>query len=154
MIEFIKRLWESTSFRLTLNYSILAIFTTLFLIGFFYVQVFGALRDEHLRQINVAVQRLSIAYEVGGRDEILRMIELTLSDRIDSGQEIYLLMDEYNHTLVGNISEIPGLNDLPERQVVEVQIKHIDALSEGNVRVTRLSGGETLVVGHELGTLN
>ena len=73
MIEFIKRLWESTSFRLTLNYSILAIFTTLFLIGFFYVQVFGALRDEHLRQINVAVQRLSIAYEVGGREEILRV---------------------------------------------------------------------------------
>lgn len=153
MIDFIKRLWESTSFRLTLNYSILAIFTTLFLIGFFYVQVFGALRDEHLRQINVAVQRLSIAYEVGGREEILRMIELTLSDRIDSGQEIYLLLDEFNHTLVGNISEIPGLDNLPERQVVEVQIKHIDALSEGNVRVTKLSGGETLVVGHELGTL-
>ena len=154
MIDFIKRLWESTSFRLTLNYSILAIFTTLFLIGFFYVQVFGALREEHLRQINVAVQRLSIAYEVGGREEILRMIELTLSDRIDSGQEIYLLLDEFNHTLVGNISEIPDLNNLPERQVVEVQIKHIDALSEGNVRVTKLSGGETLVVGHELGTLN
>ncbi len=120
----------------------------------FYVQVFGALREEHLRQINVAVQRLSIAYEVGGREEILRMIELTLSDRIDSGQEIYLLLDEFNHTLVGNISEIPDLNNLPERQVVEVQIKHIDALSEGNVRVTKLSGGETLVVGHELGTLN
>lgn len=154
MIDFIKKLWESTSFRLTLNYSILAIFTTLFLIGFFYVQVFGALRDEHLRQINVAVQRLSIAYEAGGRDEILRMIELTLSDRIDSGQEIYLLLDEYNHTLVGNVSEIPDLDMLPERQVVEVQIKHIGALSEGNVRVTKLSGGETLVVGHELGTLN
>ncbi|HRK85102.1 MAG TPA: HAMP domain-containing sensor histidine kinase [Alcaligenes faecalis] len=154
MIELLKRLWESTSFRLTLNYSILAIFTTLFLIGFFYVQVFGALREEHLRQISVAVQRLSIAYEVGGREEVLRMIELTLSDRIDSGQEIYLLLDENKHTLVGNIHAIPGLNELPEQQVVEVQIKHIDALSEGNVRVTKLAGGETLVVGHELGTLN
>ena len=154
MIDFIKRLWESTSFRLTLNYSILAIFTTLFLIGFFYIQVFSALRDEHLRQINVAMQRLSIAYEEGGRDEILRMIELTLSDRIDSGQEIYLLLDEKGHTLVGNITEIPGLNTITDSQVVEVQIKHIGALTEGNVRVSKMAGGETLVVGHELGTLN
>lgn len=153
MIERIKRLWDSTSFRLTLNYSALAIFTTLFLIGFFYVQVFGALRSEYIRQVNSTMQRLSIAYERGGREGVLRITELIFSDRVDSGQEVFLFLDEQGKVLAGNLREVPDISTIKNNQIQKLPIKYGSKWTDGQVRVSYLPGGETLIVGQELGRL-
>lgn len=153
MIEHLKGLWSSTSFRLTLNYSALAIFTTLFLIGFFYVQVFGALRSEYIRQVNSTMQRLTIAYERGGREGVLRITELIFSDRVDSGQEVFLFLDEQHHVLAGNLKEIPDISAIKNNQIQKLPIKYGRKWTEGQVRVQHLAGGETLIVGQELGRL-
>ena len=84
MTCFLRRLWNSISFRLTLNYGLMAILTTLILIVFIYAQFIGALRTEYTRQITSTAQRLEVAYEEGGRNALVSAIELTLSDRIDA----------------------------------------------------------------------
>src|SRR5690606_9916242 len=99
MITFIKRLWNSITMHITLNYGLLAIRTTLILIVFIYFQFIGALRTEYTRQITSTAQRLNVTYEEGGRDALISAIELTLSDRIDADREIYLLLDENSEKL-------------------------------------------------------
>src|SRR5690606_27838355 len=76
MICFLRRLWNSISFRLTLNYGLLAILTTLILSAFIYTQFIGALRTEYTRQITSTAQRLEVAYEEGGRNALAAAIEL------------------------------------------------------------------------------
>src|SRR5690606_5871908 len=99
MTCFPRRLWNSISFRLTLNYGLLAILTTLILSAFIYTQFIGALRTEYTRQITSTAQRLEVAYEEGGRNALVAAIELTLSDRIDADREIYLLLDEHGRKI-------------------------------------------------------
>lgn len=153
MIERLQQLWASTSFRLTLNYSALAVFSTLFLIGFFYIQVFGALRSEYIQQVNATMQRLNLAYERGGREGVLRITDLIFSERVDLGQEIFLFLDENNHILAGNLKDIPDIKHIKNNQVQKLPIKLSTKWTEGQVRVHRLAGGETLIVGRELGGL-
>src|SRR5690606_17576355 len=109
MALFRNRLWSSISFRLTLNYGLLAILTTLILILFIYFQVIGALRTEYARQITATAQRLTVTFEEGGRAALIKAIELTLSDRIDADREIYLLLDEAGRKLVGNLDVLSEL---------------------------------------------
>src|SRR5690606_13904373 len=111
------------SFRLTLNYGLLAILTTLILIVFIYFQVIGALRTEYTRQITATAQRLTVAFEEGGRDALISAIDLTLSDRIDSDREVYLLLDQDGKKLAGNLEESLQLHsiytDVFEAEVVQ-----------------------------------
>lgn len=154
MLKILKKLWRSTTFRLTLNYSLLAIFTAFFLIGFFYIQVFGALRDEYVRQINSTMQKLETVYEHEGAAQAVRLISLFLSDSVDSDQEIYLLLDQDKRTVVGNVLAVLELDKVAEGGVQKVWIEYAHHTSKGYVRINRLSGGETLIVGHEFGRLN
>src|SRR5690606_25049354 len=88
------RLWASISFRLTLNYGFLATLTTLVLVVFIYLQFMNALHTQRYRQIEQSGQRLMVVFEEGEREDLIRAINLTLSDRIDSEREFYLLVDE------------------------------------------------------------
>lgn len=147
MILFFRRLWSSISFRLTLNYGLLAILTTLILIVFISVQFIGALRTEYTRQIIATAQRLIVAFEDGGRDALISAIELTLSDRIDSDREIYLLLDEDGRKLAGNFETPPQFNStytgIFDAEVIQNSIPTL-----GHLKIQTLPGGETLIVGH------
>ncbi|CCN21165.1 sensor kinase protein [Bordetella bronchiseptica 1289] len=148
MTCFLRRLWNSISFRLTLNYGLMAILTTLILIVFIYAQFIGALRTEYTRQITSTAQRLEVAYEEGGRNALAAAIELTLSDRIDADREIYLLLDEHGRKIAGNLDESLPL-DSTHTEVYEADIVHDAVPTRGHLKVLTLGGGETLVVGHD-----
>lgn len=149
MTLFFKRLWNSISFRLTLNYGLLAISTTLILIVFIYFQFVGALRTEYTRQITAGAQRLEVTYEEGGRSALIGAIELTLSDRIDADREIYLLLDEGGRKLAGNLDEFPPSNST-SAGVYEAEVFQDGVPTHGHLKILTLSGGEKLVVGHDM----
>jgi len=147
--KFLRGLWGSISFRLTLNYGLLAILTTLILIAFIYFQAIGALRAEYSQQITAAAQRLTVAYEEGGAEELISVIELTLSDRIDSDREVYLLLDEHGRKLAGNLDTLPQPAS-PSSGVFEARVQQAGMPKQGYLRIQTLASGETLVVGHDL----
>lgn len=153
IMQKLSRLWSSISFRLTLNYGLLAVFSTLFLLTFVYFQVMGALRTQQYRQINTSAQRLAVVYEEGGRSELIKAIELTLSDRIDSDHEVYLLLDEHGHKLAGNLDTLPYF---PSRNpdIFETSMLEDGVQTVGHLKAQYLSNGETLVLGHDLSETN
>lgn len=143
-----RRLWNSISFRLTLNYGLLAIATTSILIVFIYVQFIGALRTEYTRQITATGQRLVAAFEDGGRDALISAIELTLSDRIDSDREIYLLLDKDGRKLAGNLAPFPQL-DSSSTSIFDAEVVQEGVPTRGQLQIQTLSDGEILVVGQD-----
>jgi len=149
----VRRLWQSISFRLTLNYGLLAILTTLVLIVFIYFQLVGALRTEYTRQITAAAQRLTVAFEAGGRDALISAIELTLLDRVDSDREIYLLLDENGKKLAGNL-DASSLLRSTDIGVSESDVVREGVPARGRLKITMLADGAMLVVGHDLSEMN
>ena len=148
MIHHFRRLWNSISFRLTLNYGLLAIATTSILIVFIYVQFIGALRTEYTRQITATGQRLVAAFEDGGRDALISAIELTLSDRIDSDREIYLLLDEDGRKLAGNLALFPQLNST-YTSLFDAEVIQDGVPTRGQLQIQTLPDGAVLVVGQD-----
>jgi signal transduction histidine kinase len=148
MIDFFRRQWNSISFRLTLNYGLLAIFTTSILIVFIYVQFIGALRTEYSRQITATAQRLIAAFEDGGSDALISAIGLTLSDRIDSDREIYLLVDEDGRKLAGNLAISPQLNST-NTEVFDAEVIQNGFPTRGYLKIQTLADGKILVVGQD-----
>src|SRR5690606_22656360 len=148
MIHHFRRLWNSISFRLTLNYGLLAIATTSILIVFIYVQFIGALRTEHTRRITATGQRLVAAFEDGGRDALISAIQLTLSDRIDSDREIYLLLDEDGRKLAGNLALFPQLNST-YTSLFDAEVIQDGVPTRGQLQIQTLPDGAVLVVGQD-----
>lgn len=142
------RLWTSVSFRLTLNYGLLAIVTTLLLLFFIYFQVLGALHTQRFRQIENTAQRLQVVHEEGGRADLVRALELTLSDRIDSSRELYLLLDEEGERLVGNFDRPPrsfgAYHGIFEASIVQ-DGRHV----LGHLKTLSFPDGLKLLVGHD-----
>jgi signal transduction histidine kinase len=117
--------------------------------AFIYFQAIEALRTEYFRQINASAQRLTVEFEEGGRPALVKAIELTLSDRIDSNREVYLLLDENGHKLAGNLDALPSsLAANPD--IFEANIVQNGESATGHLKVQHLPDGETLVVGHDL----
>ncbi len=152
MMHDVRRLWHSIAFRLTLNYGLLGILTILALIVFISVQFIGTLRTEYTRQIILTAQRLVVAYEDGGRDELIAQIELRLSDRIDSDREIYLLLDETGRRLAGNVVW-PAPSDAVQARAPDAAAVETTIAARGHLEVQSLEGGETLFVGHSSGQI-
>ncbi|NYT63798.1 hypothetical protein H0A66_15880 [Alcaligenaceae bacterium] len=144
-----QRLWNSISFRLTLNYGLLAILTTLTLVIFIYFQVMDALRTQYYRQINTSAQRLTVVFEEGGRAELIKAIELTLSDRIDSEREVYLLLDENSHKLAGNLDALPAI-PANGTGIFETSTIQNGESTTGHLTIRHLPDGQTLLAGHDL----
>lgn len=141
-------LWSSVSFRLTLNYGLLAILTTLILVVFIYFQFMSAFHVQRYRQIEQTGQRLVAVFHQSGRAGLARMIELTLSDRIDSDREVYLLLDEQGHRLVGNLDVTPAA-PLVSSEVAEASVVIDGMPARGDVKRIPLPDGATLFVGHD-----
>lgn len=148
MTHFFRRLWTSISFRLTLNYGLLAFFSTSILIVFIYVQFSGALRTGYTRQITATAQRLVATFEDGGRDALISAIELTLSDRIDSDREIYLLLDKDGHKLAGNLAISSKFNS-NNTEMFDAQVIQNGTPTRGQLQIQTLADGGLLVVGQD-----
>jgi len=151
-MSLLKTLRRSLSFRLTLNYGLLSLATTLILVAFIHAQVIEALRGEHARQITATAQRLGVVFEEQGRAGLMAAIALTLSDRIDADRELYLLLDETRQKLVGNLDTVPPGGDAANAQngaVFAAPISHDGQMGDGYLSIQPLADGATLIVGHD-----
>jgi len=151
-MSLLKTLRRSLSFRLTLNYGLLSLATTLILVAFIHAQVIEALRGEHARQITATAQRLGVVFEEQGRAGLMAAIALTLSDRIDADRELYLLLDETQQKLVGNLDAVPPGGDAANAQngaVFAAPISHNGRMGDGYLSIQPLADGATLIVGHD-----
>lgn len=153
MRRLFSRLWGSIAFRLTLNYGLLAISTTLILILFIYVQFNDALRTEYTRQIVATSQRLTTAFEQGGRPALISAIEFTLSDVFDADREIYLLLDEHGNKLAGNLETTQHFRSSYTR-VFQTEVIRDGESKQGYLKIQNLPGGETLIVGLDLSDMD
>lgn len=138
---------HSVSFRLTLNYGLLAILTTVILLVFIYFQMMGALWAQQSQQINGAAQRLSAMFDHSGRAGVIAAIELTLSDQVDSDREVYLLLDEFGHKLAGNLEASFSLPSYMGIFEASAQIE--GTRKTGYFRAQRLHDGAILIVGQD-----
>jgi len=147
-LQALHRLLDSVSFRLALNYGVLAMFTMLVLIAVFYVQTVGVLKQASARQVATAVQRMTHQFERGGRQAVFATMQQALADGADSDTELYLLLDEDGRIIAGNLGAIPEV----ERgyRPVERDIVHRGRATRGLLLSLPLPDGSSLIVGHEM----
>src|SRR5690606_755855 len=141
---------DSVAFRLTFNYSLLAVCTTTFLLIFAYGKITDVLQTQFQRQVVLTTQRLVAHQEQYGRSALRAEIRQLLSDQTDIDTEMYLLLDEQGRKLAGNLdlfAAAPLAHDTrgPIQLKVLRQGKEVEAL----LGIRRLQDDSTLVVGRD-----
>lgn len=145
----LRSLWASVAFRLTLNYGLLAVVTTLALLAFIHLQTVGALHGQMHRQTASRVLYLTSQFEQGGRDAVVAAIDVALADQLASEHEVYLYLDENAQRLAGNVQvaahTIPPNATLPEATVLrdgqEITVR---------LQSRRMPDSTQLIVGRDL----
>jgi len=145
----LRGLWSSVSFRLTLNYSVLAVSTALLLLAFFYVQTVDVLTAQFSRQITVTAQRLSSHFDRGGRASLMEEINLELADNVDSDTEIFLLIGPGGVILTGNLDRVPPF-DAASDATFEHDVLRNGVSARGLMAVRTLPDDTILLVGLDI----
>lgn len=153
-----RRLWGSVAFRLTLNYSLLAVGTTAFLLIFAYGKIVESLQVQYARQVNLAANRLAAHHDALGLDALQREIGQLLSDQTDVDTEMYLLSSPDGQRLVGNLQLLPAPADSPaplelleeaDTTILLNVLRHGTPVT-GLLTKRRLSDGSLLLVGRDI----
>lgn len=144
-----RSLWGSVAFRLTLNYGVLAVTTTLALLIFIHLQTVGALHGQVYRQTASRALYLSAQFEQGGRAAVVRAIDAALSEQLASEHDVYLYRDEHGERLAGNLE---SLFDVP---MTNMSVPEARVMRDGREVTARLQGrllddGSFLIVGRDL----
>lgn len=145
----LRSLWGSVAFRLTLNYGLLGIVTTLALLGFVHLQTIGALHGQVSSQTASRMIYLVAEYELAGRDGVIAAINDSLSKRPELVREIYLYVDRDGNKLAGNLdetSDVPDVNAL----AAEMRVSREDTEIEARLQNRSMPDGSVLVVGLDL----
>jgi len=140
---------NSVAFRLTLNYSILALLTSLLSLMFVYYQSVKILEAQFSRQVQITAQRLNAHFEQGGLDGLTKEIELEMADHVNTDSEMFMLLDPEKKMLAGNIEWQPDSavfdgNGVTQSVLLRGQPAH------GYLVARKLSDGSTLIIGHDL----
>lgn len=141
-------LWDSVAFRLTFNYSLLAVCTTTFLLIFAYGKITDVLQAQFQRQVVLTAQRLVAHHEQHGRRALKAEIRQLLSDQTDIDTEMYLLLDEQGNKLAGNLDLFDAARLADDtRGPIELNVLRHGKEAEALMGIRRLNDGSTLVVG-------
>lgn len=145
-----RRLWGSVAFRLTLNYSLLAVCTTIFLLIFAYGKIVDVLQVQFQRQVTLTLHRLVLHYQERGSTSLQQEIQQLLSDQTDIDTEMYLLLDGKGIKRAGNLNPFAAA-DLIRDPPAPVQANVLrDGVSVSGVLVAQnLEDGDILVVGRD-----
>lgn len=149
LLAFLDSVWGSVAFRLTLNYSVLALSTSLLSLFFVYYQTVGILESQFSRQVTIMAQRMSAHFDQGGLAAVIREINLELVDHVNTDTEIFLLADARGRVLAGNIEADPML-----ARAAKGTIKRAVVLGgrsvQGYLVNQFLPDGSQLIVGEDL----
>ena len=144
-----RKLWSSVAFRLTLNYSLLALAASLVSLLILYHQTSRLLAAQFARQVTITAQRLSAHHDRDGIAGLVNEIELELADRVNTDTEMFLLLDADGQVLAGNIEADPVLRELGPGGVfrtVTVRGREVVGYLEGHV----FDDGARLIIGQDL----
>lgn len=144
--------WNSAAFRITLNYGLLTILTTLILLLFIYTQVVGVLRTQLSDQISHAEQRLVAMYNAHGLNAVIDAIDLAIADELDGGEDLYLLIDSEGRKLAGNVESM--VDDRGDTGLFETNVNLRHREVGGYFRLRTLPEGQMLLIGHEVGKID
>lgn len=147
----IRQTWDSISFRLMVNYGLLAFFSILVLLAFIFLQVIGTLHSQASQQATASMSRLAGEFVIGGREGLMQAINMTISDQIDGSQEIYLLLDEKGQKLAGNLEQRPKLT---ETNKTEVPLVLYGRPTTARMLETTLPDQSILLTGIDLDSMN
>lgn len=151
--ETLHEVWGSVAFRLTLNYSLFALATSLVLLAFFYYQTVGILESQFSRQVATTAQRMSAHFDQRGLPGLLNEINLELADKVNSDTEMFLLLDRQGKILAGNIEPDAALLAL-EQSGSNHAVTLRGHAAHGYLVARRLPDGSKLIVGHDLRDLH
>lgn len=141
---------DSVAFRLTFNYSLLAVCTTTFLLIFSYGKITDVLQAQFQRQVVLTTQRLVAHHEQYGRDALAGEIRQLLSDQTDIDTEMYLLLDEQGTKLAGNLALFPTAGLAHDtRGPIRLEVLRHGAQVSALMGIRLLSDGSTLAVGRD-----
>ncbi|MGB3291010.1 MAG: ATP-binding protein [Burkholderiaceae bacterium] len=145
-----RRLWASVSFRLTFNYGVLAVCTTIFLLIFAYGRIVDVFQTQFSRQVILTAQRLTVHFQEYGRASLRSEIRQLLSDQTDIDTEMYLLIDEQGHKLGGNL-DLFSASSYVRDPPVPIQLKVLRAGTPVTalLAIHPLEDGSLLVVGRD-----
>ncbi|NYT62577.1 HAMP domain-containing protein [Alcaligenaceae bacterium] len=149
LLDSLHSIWGSVAFRLTLNYSVFALSTSLILLAFFYYQTVGILDSQFSRQVSTTAQRMSAHFDQRGLPGLINEINLELADHVNSDTEMFLLIDTQGKPLAGNIEPDPFLLALEQTGANHEVILRGHA-AHGYLVARRLPDGSKLIVGHDL----
>ena len=145
----LRGIWSSVAFRLTLNYSILALLTSLLSLMFVYYQSVKILESQFSRQVQMTAQRMNAHFEQGGLGGLAREISLEMADHVNSDTEMFMLLDPVGRMLAGNIAWDPSDAPLNGSGVMRsVLLRGVPV--HGYLVARKLRDGSTLIIGHDL----
>ena len=146
-----RRLWGSIAFRLTLNYSLLAVFTTIFLLIFAYGKIVDVLQTQFSRQVTLTTHRLVNLHHTRGHDALRIEIGQLLSDQTDIDAEMYLLIGAHGRKLAGNLDSFSAHEFIRDPLTpILLDVVRDGAPASGFLAIRRLPDGDTLVVGRDI----
>lgn len=140
---------NSVAFRLTLNYSILALLTSLLSLMFVYYQSVKILEAQFSRQVQITAQRLNSHFEQGGLAGLTQEITLEMADHVNTDSEMFMLLDPDGKMLVGNITWNPSPMDANGNGIIQSVLLR-DTPAHGYLVARKLQDGSTLIIGHDL----
>ena len=151
--DLLRSVWSSVAFRLTLNYSLLALLTSLVSLAFIYHQTVRILESQFSRQVEITAQRMSAHFDQGGRDKLVREITLELADHVNTDTEMFLLLDPQGAPLAGNIAPDPAFLPADGSGMTRTVMLR-DRPVHGYLVSRRLADGSVLVIGYDLRDLH
>jgi len=141
--------WGSVAFRLTLNYSLLALLTSLAVLALFHDQAVRLLDAQFSRQVATTLQRLGAHFEHGGLPGLIAEIDLELGDQVNTDTEMFLLIGPGGRKLIGNIDLDPVFLTA-EQSWSGQEVRLRGAPARGYLVAHRLPDGSRLIVGHDV----
>ncbi len=145
-----RRLWGSVAFRLTFNYGVLAVCTTIFLLIFAYGKIVDVFQTQFSRQVILTSQRLAVHYQEYGRPSLQAEIRQLLSDQTDIDTEMYLLIDQRGKKLAGNLDLFPASDYVRDPPApVQLNVLRSGSPVAALLGIHPLADGSTLVVGRD-----
>lgn len=142
------KLSSSLAFRLSVYYSLSGLVVILFVLGFIYLQIMGALYGNNYRQINSVSKRITTIYEARGPLAVMSYLDQELNSYAPNSLELLYMQDKKGAKILGNIDAVPSeffFGDYLIELGVYQKGKYIDA------RLKRLELGDVVVyVGRNL----
>ncbi|UYO95433.1 sensor histidine kinase [Pollutimonas sp. M17] len=145
-----RRLWASVAFRLTFNYGLLAVCTTIFLLIFAYGKIVDVFQTQFSRQVILTTQRLAVHSQEYGRQSLRSEIRQLLSDQTDIDTEMYLLIDEQGRKLAGNLDLFPASDYVRDPPApIQLNVLRAGTPVTALLGIHPLADGSLLVVGRD-----